>query len=183
MQIVLEPPFNQVWKTGYLQNHPSGRRYVCLVNTSTDRTIISYARYLMSVKLGDFIPEGYEVDHKDDDRTNDDINNLQVVTEEYNRLKEQYRYTMFEQEHYGFICAYCETPFILTERELKMRLKQSKSGLAFCSHSCSLKAFPVVREADPFLIKEIQRLRSTGLSGYKIADMLNISRNTVMKYW
>lgn len=137
MEIRLEEPFKSKWKKGYLRTGPEGRRLVDLFNSDQDRTTISYARYLMTIKLGYEIPDNLVVDHKDDNKTNDDINNLQVVTEEYNRLKEQYRYIMTEQECYGYHCAYCETAFILTRREKDKREKSSKTGLAFCSRSCS----------------------------------------------
>lgn len=179
MQLVLQPPFNQRWMNGYLQTHESGRRYVCLYNSQDDRTIISYARYLMCVKIGQMIPEGYEVDHRDDDYTNDDINNLQIVTKEYNLLKEHYRYIMFEQEHIGLVCACCETPYLLTERQWKQKMKESKSGLAFCSHECSI----IYNSLDPLKIYEIRVLKSQGLSSYKIAEKTGLSRFTVQKYW
>lgn len=135
MKIELEEPFKSKWNNGYLQIHPSGRKYVVLFNSDLDRTIISYARYLMGVKLGYFVPDDLEVDHKDDDKTNDDINNLQLLTGEENRLKQQYRYVM-NQTNYGFHCACCETPFILTEREVKNRLYKGVE-YAFCGRSCA----------------------------------------------
>ena len=183
MRIDLLPPFSLEWKQGYLQTHPSGRKYVCLYNTDNDRTIISYARYLMSVQIGHHIPSGYEVDHKDDDKTNDDPANLQIVTEEYNRLKEQYRYAMFEQVHLGFHCAWCETPFLLTERQVKQRLSYSKSGLAFCTKACSELYQKQTEGLDEGTILQIQQLRQLNWSGKRIATHLNINRNTVMKYW
>ena len=136
MVLELQEPFKSVWRKGYLRVAADGRRYLDLVNSNTDRTTTSYARYLMSVKIGQFIPEGYEVDHRDDDRTNDVIDNLQIVTAEYNRLKEHYRYVTNEQAHYGLYCAYCHIPFLLTEREVKARLAK-KVELAFCSRQCA----------------------------------------------
>lgn len=140
MILELQEPFKSIYNKGYLQIHDGGRKYICLYNTQEDRTLISYARYLMSVKLGYILSDEYEVDHIDDDKTNDDINNLQILTKEQNRLKQYYNYIMNEQVCYGFICAYCETPFILTEREVKMRLAQNVES-AFCSRSCSVKHY------------------------------------------
>ena len=45
-------------------------------------------RYLMCVHLGYILPTELEVDHKDNDKTNDDFNNLQILTKEQNRIKE-----------------------------------------------------------------------------------------------
>lgn len=135
MVIELQEPFRSCWNNGYLQQHPSGRRYVVLFNSNQDRTIVSYARYLMSVKIGSFIPDGYEVDHKDDDETNDDINNLQILTVLENQLKRQWKYTQ-NQTCYGFECAWCTTRFILTERDANMRIAKGVE-MAFCSRRCA----------------------------------------------
>ncbi len=143
MKIELEEPFKSIWKSGYLVTNPENRRNVCLFNSNEDRTTISYARYLMCIKLGYILSDEYEVDHRDDDKTNDDINNLQILTSEQNRLKQQYNYIMNEQVTYGYHCAYCETPFLLTERQVKMRLK-ANGDLAFCSRSCAGKYHSIV---------------------------------------
>jgi hypothetical protein len=136
MILELQEPFKSLWNKGYLQLHESGRKYICLFNSNIDRTIISYARYLMCVKIGYILSDEFEVDHIDDDKTNDDIDNLQILTREQNALKEYYRYINEEQKSYGYLCASCENPFILTERETKMRLAKAQE-LAFCSRSCS----------------------------------------------
>ena len=172
---------------GYLITNDDGRKMISLVG-SQSKTTISYSRYLMSVKLGYLVPDDLEVDHKDDDKTNDDINNLQLLTKQDNILKENYRYVMTEQECFGYHCAYCETAFILTKRQVNMRMKQSKSGLAFCSTECarvlqenrSECIGKTISESD---IVKIKQLKSEGLSSYKISEITGFSRNTVMKYW
>lgn len=87
MKIELQEPFKSIWRNGYLVTNPENRRNVCLVNNVGDRTTISYARYLMSIKLGMFISSEFEVDHKDNDKTNDDIDNLQLLTQQQNLQK------------------------------------------------------------------------------------------------
>lgn len=135
MILELQEPYRSHWRKGYLQQHADGRRYVVLFNSNEYRSIVSYARYLMSVKLGYYVPDDLEVDHKDDDLTNDDINNLQLLTGEQNRLKQQYK-AMMEQECYGYHCAGCNTPFVLTRREVNMKLAQGVE-MAFCSRRCA----------------------------------------------
>jgi len=85
MKIELEEPFNSMWSYGYLVTNPKNRKNICLVNNRLDdtRTTISYARYLISVKLGMFISKDYEVDHIDDDKTNDNIDNLKLKISKY----------------------------------------------------------------------------------------------------
>ena len=188
MLISLEEPFKSLWKKGYLQVHPNNRKYVCLYNSQEDRTIVSYARYLMSVYLGKVVPDEFEVDHIIDDPTDDRIDNLQLLSQEENLIKQHYKYIMESQNRYGFHCAWCSTPFILTERELKMRLAQGVE-MAFCSRSCGTNFHfannPNMRKNNltDEQISEIKKLRLEGLSGYKISEQLNIGRNTVMKYW
>ena len=135
MKIDLEEPYKSLWKNGYLVINNQNRRNVCLVNDDS-RTTVSYARYLMSVKLGYLVPDEYEVDHIDDDKTNDDINNLQLLTPEQNRLKEQYRYTTQDQISYGYECANCGVSFVLLKRVVQAKLAQNVE-YAFCGRSCS----------------------------------------------
>lgn len=137
MLIELQPPFKDRWKKGYLQIHRNGRKNVYLYNSDQDRTTISYARYLMSVHIGMEIPSEYEVDHKDDDKTNDVIENLQILTKEQNRLKQEYKYIFFEQAHYHVQCAYCGFQYLISERDLKMKLAKNLTYI-FCSRRCAV---------------------------------------------
>lgn len=186
MIIQLQEPFASKWSRGYLVINNQNRRNVILFNNDADRTTISYARYLMGVKLGYFVPDYLEVDHKDDDKTNDDIDNLQLLTGEENRLKEQYRQAM-ERTFYGFHCANCDIPFILSGRELNMRLATG-AELAYCSRSCAAKMqhlqgnTGLQQATSPELIQQIKQLSSQGLSGRKIAEQLNIGKSTANKY-
>ena len=140
MKIELEEPFKSLWRNGYLVVNSENRRNVCLVNDKFDRTTISYARYLMCVKIGYILSDEYEVDHINDDKTDDRIVNLQILTKAQNREKENLRYLTYEQVSHGYHCAYCKLPFIITERLKNMRIKQSTTGLAFCSKECSVHA-------------------------------------------
>lgn len=188
MLIDLEEPFKSLWLRGNLYISKENRRTLSLSGLNNSFTI-TYARYLMCVKLGYILPTELEVDHIDYDKTNDDISNLQVLTKQENLLKEHYRYIMEEQKCYGFICAYCETNFILTERKVNMRLAQNVE-LAFCSRPCAQKYYittsgnnfskPEISNENKLAIKE---LHASGLSSYKISETTGFARNTVMKYW
>lgn len=186
MKIELESPFKEKWKFGYLRVTNEGRNCVDLYNTDSDRTTISYARYLMSVKLGYEVPEGLEVDHRDDDKTNDDIDNLQLLTPLQNKIKKDEYYLEHVQVSYGYECAYCGISFILTEREVNMRLAKNVE-YAYCSRSCSAKNNVksnnlFVSSKDSEVIQRIKELSSMGYTAYKIGKELNISANTAMKY-
>ena len=44
------------------------------------RTTVSFARYKMSCKLGRYLLKSEHVDHIDEDKTNDSIENLQIIS-------------------------------------------------------------------------------------------------------
>ena len=87
MVINLEEPYSSLYRKGYLRISKDGRKRVDLFNSNTDRTTISYARYVMCVNLGYVLSKDYEVDHIDRDKNNDDISNLQVLSVEEHRQK------------------------------------------------------------------------------------------------
>lgn len=136
MLIELKEPFRSKWRKGYFQTHPSGRNYICLFNNDKERTIISYARYLISVELGYELSLEYDVDHINNDKTDDRIENLQILTKSQNQYKEINRYIDEEQIFYGFCCANCNVRFILTKREIDKRISQNVI-YAFCSRRCA----------------------------------------------
>ena len=191
MKIDLEYPFTELYNAGYTHVSSEGRRLVTLKKFNGELVGTSYPRYLMSVKLGRFLTDQEEVDHIDDNKTNDDINNLQILTPEQNREKQRLHYINNVQQKFDLACPYCGKDFTLSEREMKMKIdyfyKNNGSGLTFCSSSCNAKyngdTNPIGRSTDEGLIQRIKSLRRHGLSSYKIADELKISRNTVMKYW
>lgn len=188
MKIELQEPFKSLWKYGYLVVNYENRLNVSLYNSNSNRTIISYARYLMCCYLGYILSSEYEVDHINDDKTDDRIENLQVLTKDQNMLKEYWRYINTKQVCYGFHCVYCNMQFILTEREVKMKLSANVE-LAFCSRSCSSSYHVSINKRSITLgiseesIIKIKELRSQNLSSYKISKLTGFSRNTVMKYW
>lgn len=138
MQITLSYPFNTYWSKAYLRKNREGRNVIDLYKNDKERKTISYARYLLSVKLGHEIPSGYEVDHIDNDKTNDDMNNLQAISSQENKLKQQWNYVLNIQNVFGCSCANCGINFLITERDLNAKLAQNVE-LAFCSKSCSAK--------------------------------------------
>lgn len=97
MKIELQPPFDKEWKHGYLVTNKENRKMVCLVNDRKTRKTISYARYIMSVKLGRELSKEEQVDHIDNDKTNDSIDNLQILTAEDNLAK--YHALLMDAEH------------------------------------------------------------------------------------
>lgn len=188
MKIELEEPYKSMYASASVHANADGRKLIALIKPDGKGTVTSYARYLYGVKLGHLVPDDLEVDHINDDKTDDRIENLQLLTPEQNRLKQQYHYIEHEQVCYGFECTYCETRFLLTERQVKMRLAQNVEN-AFCSRACSFnfnrenKEKAIGKTITEEQISLIKDLRSQGYSSYKITEITGIARNTVMKYW
>lgn len=87
MKIQLAPLYANLWRSGYLQTSAEGRKYLVLFNSNKDRTISSYARYVLAVKIGRLLTEDEEADHIDEDRTNDAPDNLQLLSSKDNKIK------------------------------------------------------------------------------------------------
>ena len=96
----------------------------------------------MSVHLGRFLTENEEVDHKDGNKTNDELGNLQVLQVSVHRdktNKERYR------EYIFLTCAYCFSSII---REARNESKRKGGKLDFCNRSCSGKYYKYGSKGD-----------------------------------
>lgn len=132
MKIELEEPYKSKWKTGYILINRENRRTVLLVNDKYDRTSTQYARYLMSVKLGRFLDSELEtVDHIDGDKTNDNIDNLQLLTRLENIRKSQ------KKEDFKCICPVCNIDFLVPRnRSGRIVREKIKNNQICCSRKC-----------------------------------------------
>lgn len=181
MKINLEEPFRSLWLSGYLRySKEDGRGRIDLINSKDDRTTISYARYLKSVELGYILPREYEVDHKNVDHTNDNLDNLQVLTKQEHRKKTAKDFG--GRDYAAFTCPECETVFV---RET-YKVKKNQSNV-FCSRQCNGKSSNndnrfIAVPIDAELVEKIKALGDEGYSGYKIAKVLDISANTARTY-
>ena len=92
--------------------------------------LTSYARFKMERHLGRKLGPDEEVDHIDDDRSNNHISNLQVLTPAENQAK---------SNHKGWtdcICPTCGVSFQAETRRIKFN--QTKRGYKgpYCSRHC-----------------------------------------------
>lgn len=127
-------PYTDRFDKAYLVNSQD-RNSVCLYSSITkERMTTSYARYLMANKLGRYLLDYEEVDHIDNNGSNDDVDNLQLLTSAENCKK--YR------SHVGrlmveYCCPVCEKVFSVRRGQSHL-VKKNKTAVA-CSRSCSGK--------------------------------------------
>jgi hypothetical protein len=101
-----------------------------------------FARYLMSVKLKRELATEEHVDHRDGDRTNDVISNLQVLTPTQNSEKgvnDPLRVLRRAENMYRFKCPHCGEWF--EKQKSKSHLGKKGRSMTFCSRSCARYAY------------------------------------------
>ena len=121
---------------GYTVYGPYGskRKIVVLVSPG-HRTTMYYARYLMSLHVGRELTDDEEVDHVDDDYTNDVIENLQILTPEQNREKQNR--LRLQRSLVTLTCPECRREFTRPRRDTNLRPGGPESP-SCCSRSCSV---------------------------------------------
>lgn len=100
----------------------------------------------MEQHLGRKLIDDEEVDHIDTDFTNDDIDNLQVLTKEKHIVK-----TITERPSVEILtlqCIMCQRTFTRTASQERHNRKQGKRG-PFCDRSCSGYYGTIVQNTRP----------------------------------
>lgn len=98
----------------------------CLVKPGgRDRLTMSYARYLMSIRLRRRLGPSEHVDHIDNDKLGDRFDNLQILTPAQNLAKSAKGRTYVE-----FVCPVCSKVFLLEKRQTH------KTATPCCSRAC-----------------------------------------------
>lgn len=133
MKIPAHPPFEDY--AVYKGQRDNGRFYVTLVHKITKKhRLMSYARYRLSVKLGRELLSGEEADHRNGNRSDDTLKNLQVLPKLSNLRKaiiETGRSAKFTE----LSCPECGVAFVRESRTVKSR--QKNGCQLFCSRLCS----------------------------------------------
>lgn len=121
MKIELEFPFDDC--IGYkIFSKKEGRWFISYIKDKRQRSI-SYARYLMSVKEKRFLDKAEQVDHINDIKDDDRIENLQILSIKENNNKSR------PMKCKVIICPTCEIPFL-----------QARITRIYCSKSCARKS-------------------------------------------
>lgn len=112
--------------------HSKEKRRIVAIVGPVDRTSMSYARYLMCMHLGRRLEDWEEVDHIDNDKLNDTIENLQILTKRQN--KDKHTATLNGRTMMELVCPWCNKTFY-KERRLVVHTKRVYPPT--CSRSCS----------------------------------------------
>lgn len=116
----------------YLVTNSENRKMVILKSKILKiNTLMSYARYLLCLKENRILNETEQADHIDEDKTNDDINNLQILSKQENIRK---HYLSLKGKRFLLLkCPACDTIF---EREYRNCFSRKKSKFHCCSKEC-----------------------------------------------
>lgn len=133
MKIDLKSPYKEIYKYGYIVTNKEPRQNVILYNSRTDRTTISYARYLMSVHLGRFLKEEEVVDHINNDKMDDRLENYQILDTRLNNIK-RFVDAGKTRLQVKFMCP-CGKIFIKHHNQTHLTNKKKRSD--YCGRVCA----------------------------------------------
>lgn len=141
-KIELEYPYSKDWEKGYLVVNKENRRTLILYKgingNDQKRNSTQYARYKLAVNLGRYLTKDETVDHIDNDKTNDDIENLQILSRCDNIHKSQKLPPLIG------VCFICGKSFnVRRNLTIAKRLKYKNNELC-CSRECGRKKASMV---------------------------------------
>jgi len=110
-----------------------GRMHVIWVDKGKKQTQ-SYPRFLMEQVLGRKLESWEEVDHINNNFTDNRLENLQVISKIQNHYKELNRQER-KAKTVELICSFCGRVFTRPFRTEKRRLSNNKAG-PYCSKQC-----------------------------------------------
>ena len=100
----------------YVATNKEPRRVATLRKPNKEMHSMSYAKYLYTSHYECDIAEGDHVDHINGDKMDDRIENLQVISGKYNRVKDKKQKEMVEVK-----CPVCGTKFLFNKRMLPFK--------------------------------------------------------------
>ena len=142
---------------------------------------------MKSVEIGKYIPKEYEVDHINRDCTDDDLQNLQILTREDHLRKSALELSTGRTGHH-LECPYCKNFFFIETRNMN-----NKKNI-FCSRSCNARySYEILKirnfitgstkiEVTKELEEFIKTSRQEGKSDYWIAERIPLSRCKINRF-
>lgn len=115
----------------------AGRKFMCVYYSDGSKGTTLYSRYLMQVHLGRVLSPEEQVDHINEDKTDDRIENLQILTRQKNIAKAAR--AKWGETRIKFICPACGREAEKDGNEIRKNRKQGKSG-PYCSKRCAGRA-------------------------------------------
>jgi hypothetical protein len=161
----------------------NNRKHIVIIHDDGRRQTKSYPKYLLEQKIGRELVGDETCDHIDEDFTNDDPSNLQILT----RLDNIKKHALLSNgpEIYRFFCPVCGSYAEKQMRNVKSNINKCRDG-PFCSRSCAGKNtflhYEEINDITPETHYKIQQMTDNGMSEEYIAEELQITRATVRKY-
>ena len=130
----LEYPYSEDWDYGYIYTDHKNHRAIIKLYRGEKRYSTLYARYLLAVKLGRYLTATETVDHIDNDPTNDDVDNLQILTRDentrkYNEQREPLKHGTVQCYRRGCRCDACKEVNRIAQRRYKKNSQLRAAGL------------------------------------------------------
>lgn len=141
MKIEVIDIYKEKYKSAYLVHHKDNRKRVYLVGYDGSRKGMSYACYLWEGYNNQQVPSGMQVDHINNDKTDDRLENLQLLTPQENVKK----YVDNEKDEGRIVeyvkktCPICGKEFNFLRRNRNIRPNPS------CSKECGYKKMILTR--------------------------------------
>lgn len=123
-------PYNKCKILGpYLRK--DGRKHVCIYFKKKWRTV-SYPKYLIELSIGRYLRKNETVDHRNNNFTDDSLDNLQIITR-----KKHAKLDAKRVKDIILICQVCNQAFTLTaNKRANIKRTTVKSG-PYCSKQCA----------------------------------------------
>lgn len=128
MEVEVSDFYKNEFKKVYIITNKEPRRMACMIRYDNTRKVISYAKYLYTSYYKCEIPEGYDIDHINNDRMDDRIENLQILSKIEN-IRKSHR----QKEYVILECPICHKMFQYEKRNL------SSHPHPCCSRKCGGK--------------------------------------------
>lgn len=117
----------------------SGRKIVNVFYSDGTKGTINYSRILMIEKLGRNLNSEEHVDHKDENKANDSVTNLQILSRGKNVSKSFEDNPTRLKRTVVMNCLFCLTPTIFEMKRIQERQIKNKCAGPFCGLSCAAK--------------------------------------------